>query len=220
MTTQHNWVMTDDMGNRLKSFRTARKMSQYDLSRQTGIEQATISRIERGEMALLSPHAVKISAALGIPVAGLLGMVENISPVVLGTRQIPVLEYSEIHQINEKVSGLVNTEQHEYVLTDLSYSAKAFAMRILGDSNSPDFTEGDLIVCDPEIFPKPGDWVVATGPGQTVTFAQYRSLGINDNQIELFELVPLNRFYAAMRSDKQALVIKGVMVEHRTYRRK
>lgn len=212
--------MTDDMGNRLKSFRTARKMSQYDLSRQTGIEQATISRIERGEMALLSPHAVKISAALGIPVAGLLGMVENISPVVLGTRQIPVLDYSEIHQIHEKSFGLVTTERHEFVLTDLSYSAKAFAMRIQGDSMSPDFTEGDLIVCDPDIPPKPGDYVVATGHSQLASFAQYRSLGSNDNQIELFELVPLNRFYAAMRSDREALVVKGVMVEHRKYRRK
>lgn len=213
-------VMTDDMGNRLKSFRTARKMSQYDLSRQTGIEQATISRIERGEMALLSPHAVKISEALGIPVAGLLGMLENISPVALGTRQIPVLDYSEIHQINEKSSAHVNVERHEFVLTDLSYSAKAFAMRITGDSMSPDFSEGDLIVCDPDIPPKPGDCVVATGNGHAVTFAQYRSLGTNDNKEELFELVPLNHFYAAMRSDKQALVIKGVMVEHRTYRRK
>jgi transcriptional regulator with XRE-family HTH domain len=212
--------MTDDMGNRLKSFRTARKMSQYDLSRQTGIEQATISRIERGEMALLSPHAVKISAALGIPVAGLLGMVENISPVVLGTRQIPVLDYSEIHQIHEKSLGLVNTERHEFVLTDLSYSAKAFAMRIQGDSMSPDFTEGDLIVCDPDIPPKPGDCVVATSSGATVTFAQYRSLGFDDHKVELFELVPLNHFYPVLRSDKQALQIKGVMVEHRKYRRK
>lgn len=212
--------MTDDMGNRLKSFRTARKMSQYDLSRQTGIEQATISRIERGEMPLLSPHALKLSTALGIPVAGLLGMVENISPVVLGTRQIPVLDYSEIHQIHEKSFGLVNTERHEFVLTDLSYSAKAFAMRVQGDSMSPDFTEGDLIVCDPDIPPKPGDYVVATGNGELTTFAQYRSLGKDAHQVELFELVPLNRFYAAMRSDNQGLEVQGVMVEHRKYRRK
>jgi SOS-response transcriptional repressor LexA len=213
----------DNMGQKLKRLRMERKMSQYDLSRVTGIEQATISRIERGAMTLLSPHASKLSGALGVPLVGLLGIPVNVVAAPVGTRQIPVLDYN--HLGTNRTAALVEPqhgqpEMKQFVLADLSLSTTAFAMYIQGDSMEPAFTEGDLIVVDPEIQPKPGDCVVAFPHGKNVTFAQYRSMGPDENNREMFELVPLNPFYAPVRSDRQPITIHGVMVEHRKYRHK
>jgi SOS-response transcriptional repressor LexA len=208
----------DDMGQRLKRLRTERKMSQYDLSRVTGIEQATISRIERGEMLLLSPHATKISEALDVPIVGILGIPVNVTPAPLGTRRVPVLDYIGVS--NFTVDTTRENDMKEFVLADISHSPNTFAMHIQGDSMEPTFTEGDLILVDSNLSPRPGDCVVAVPHGKTATFAQYRMMGFNDKNEEIFELVPLNHFYAPIRSDRQDITIKGVMVEHRKYRRK
>lgn len=107
----------------------------------------------------------------------------------------------------------------EFLLTDLLLGPRAFAMRIRGDSMLPRFQEGDVVVIDPDQPHHPGDFVVAANGGEAV-FKQYRDRGINEKGQEVFELLPLNKLYPAIRSDITPMRIVGTMVEQRTYRKR
>lgn len=218
MMSAHNERM-NDMGARLKQLRTSVNMSQTELARATGIEQSTISRIESGDIELISPNAKKISAALGISLVGLLGVAHNVSPAPLGTRRLPVLDYN---QAAKRARGQVGQEQSmkRFAVTDLSQSANSYALNIEGDSMEPVFDAGDLVVIDPDIPYQPGDYVVAVGTEGKATFGKYKATGVNDEGADTFEIVPLNPYYAPLRSGSLSLTIGGVMVEHRKFRRR
>ena len=84
----------------------------------------------------------------------------------------------------------------------------------------PEFVTGDLIIIAPTISPRPGDYVVAADESGEATFKRYRDLGNDAQGRHVYELVPLNPDYAAMRSDRQQISIVGTMIEHRRYRRR
>ncbi|WP_372372507.1 LexA family protein [Alcaligenes faecalis] len=111
-------------------------------------------------------------------------------------------------------------EEVEYLLTDLCLSERSFALQIKGDSMLPDFKEGDRIIVDCELTPRPGDYVVAKNSEEEATFKKYRLLCIDEGGQEIFELVPLNEDYPSIRSDQHAIEIIGTMVEHRKYYRR
>jgi SOS-response transcriptional repressor LexA len=113
-----------------------------------------------------------------------------------------------------------NRDQEDFVLVDDDYkcSERTFALRIKGDSMEPRFSEGDVIIVDPDLRPHPGDYVVAsTENGEEATFKKYRVVGMDRSGHEVFELVPLNSDYPVLRSDALGLTVIGVMIEHRTY---
>lgn len=209
----------DDMASRLKKFREERKISQRELSRLTGIEQGTLSRIERGEMGLVSPHAKKISQVLGISEARLLGIVSNITPGQIGSRRIPIMDLTQLGKPPASEHDASTDLMASYVLSDFPRSVNTFAMYIRGDSMEPTFCEGDLVVVDPDVSIKPGDFVIARIGNWENVFRRYRDLGLNPDGNKIFELIPLNSLYASVRSDHQELTILGIMVEHRRYRK-
>lgn len=85
----------------------------------------------------------------------------------------------------------------------------------------PEFKEGDVVVIDPSITPRPGDFVVAKNSTNEATFKKYRPRGMNDQFQMIFELHPINQDFPVMRSDIEQLEIIGVMVEHhRKFRQK
>ncbi len=81
----------------------------------------------------------------------------------------------------------------------------------------PDFKEGDTVVIDPNIKPRPGSFVAAKNGREEATFKKYRPRSIDLLGNEVFELVPLNEDYPTMRSDEMPIEIIGTMVEHRRY---
>ncbi len=108
----------------------------------------------------------------------------------------------------------------EFLLTDLELSDNAFALEIEGNSMTPDFNEGDRVIVDPAIQPRPGDFVVAKNGREEATFKKYRARGIGADGREAFELIPLNPDYPTISSEHDHVRIIGVMVEHRRYRKR
>ncbi len=108
----------------------------------------------------------------------------------------------------------------EYVTASVDIGTCGFGLWLRGDSMLPQFKEGDLIIVDPDEAPQPGDYVVAKNGSNEATFKKYRPRGIDENGQEVFELVPLNDDYPTMHSDRQPIQIIGVMVEHRSYRKR
>lgn len=145
--------------------------------------------------------------------------VGNVSPASIGSRQVPLLNYVQAGAFTDCGQNFT-MEDVEYLLTDLDLSERAFALQIKGDSMLPDFKEGDRIIVDCEVSPRPGDFVVAKNSEQEATFKKYRLLRISDDGKELFELVPLNEDYPSMNSAQHQIQIIGTMIEHRKYYRR
>ncbi len=86
----------------------------------------------------------------------------------------------------------------------------------------PDFREGDKVIIDPEIQPRPGDYVVAKLANENeATFKKYRPRGSDKDGRPTIELVPLNPDWPTLvvDSDHPGRII-GTMVEHRRYRQR
>jgi transcriptional regulator with XRE-family HTH domain len=63
--------------DRLKNLRRLRAMSQEELSEESGVGRATISRIERGETGAHGRTLRRLAAALGVDVAELVRVEGN-----------------------------------------------------------------------------------------------------------------------------------------------
>lgn len=144
----------------------------------------------------------------------------NFKDAEIGTIKVPLVSYVQAGTWTKMVMTQEKEEFADWLLTDLALSTNAFALEIKGDSMQPEFKAGDRVIIDPEIYPRPGDFVVAKNGEEEATFKKYRPRSIDESGREVFELVPLNSDYPTMRSDRSPIVIIGTMVEHRKYRKR
>lgn len=64
--------MEKEFGERARRMRTEQHVSLEELARRSGVSRAALSKIERGERSTSLSNAVRIAAALGVPLAQLL----------------------------------------------------------------------------------------------------------------------------------------------------
>lgn len=145
----------------------------------------------------------------------------NTKPVPSGVRKYPVISPIQAGHLKEISDPYGPGDGFDIEFGDDDASLWAFFLQIDGDSMQPDFQQGDRVLIDPDVRPRPGDFVVARNSKQEATFKKYRVRGIAVDGSEVFELVPLNDNYPVMRSDEHELTVIGTMVEHRRkFRRK
>lgn len=211
------------------------KLTQDELAARCGWSgQSAVSQFMTGKTALslealislsrelnAAPEEISptLSAKLGLS-AKPTELFSNVEPAALDNHKVPVLSYVQAGQLTEVREIRDVDGSYEYVQADDDVGERAFGMRISGDSMTPLFEEGDLVIIDPDIDPVPGDYVAAKNGRLEATFKKYRPRGFNQDGVEYFELVPLNDDYAPIRSDMCQVTIIGTMVEHRKYRRK
>lgn len=227
---QHNYtgnrlVFLTMKSDRIRQTRIERKLTQQQLGDKIGVSKATISQWEKGDYSPSGQNLYTLAKVLGVSAEWLLSgrgdpKFQNVEPTILGVHSIPVLSYVQAGQLTEVQEIREVDGGFEYVQADDDIGERAFAMRISGDSMTPEFGEGDLVIIDPDIEPVPGDYVAAKNGSREATFKKYRPRGFNPDGVEYFELVPLNDDYAPIRSDMCQVSIIGTMVEHRKYRRK
>jgi SOS-response transcriptional repressor LexA len=145
---------------------------------------------------------------------------KNVSPAPRDQRHIPVISYVQAGKMTEVVDPFALGDGFEIILTDLDVSERTFALIIEGLSMLPEFNEGDKVIIDPELSPRPGDFVVAKNGHEEATFKKYRPRGTGDRGEMVFELVPLNDDFPTLHSERDHLHIIGVMAEHRKYRKR
>lgn len=202
------------LGQQLRECREQRNISQRALSDATGIEQATISRIERGEMSLVSPHLEKLARELRIEILNPLG--SNVGPITLEGSLVPVWPQLQTARIALLPHAEQERETMQHIMSTNKHSALTFAMRIQDDSMLPRFRAGDTVVVDPTRQPAVGKFVVAARMGEPgAILAQYASRGVDAEGANVFELTPLNPLYPSNRSDREVVKILGVVVEKR-----
>lgn len=76
---------------------------------------------------------------------------------------IPVISWVHAGDLTEITS---ETIYDEHVLSTKRTSPRAFALKVMGDSMEPRFFEDDIIIVDPEIMPRVGDFCVAVVDNQ------------------------------------------------------
>lgn len=227
----------ETINDRIAARRRAQKMSQDELARRIGITRVSISKWESGLNQPKGRYLNDLAAALGVTVEWLLtgeGSASeasgepripgyhNVEPaVIFQGKRIPILSYVQAGNWREMCEQATAFDGNvEYVSAGGEIGPYGFGLWLRGDSMVPLFKEGDLIIVDPDESPQPGDYVVAKNGSDEATFKKYRPRGIDENGQEVFELVPLNDDYPTMHSDRQHIQIIGVMVEHRSYRKR
>lgn len=146
---------------------------------------------------------------------------QNVEPADIGQRRVPLISSVQAGMWTEIVDSFMPGDAHDWITTAADISREAFALSIKGDSmykfdSSESFKEGDIVIIDPSVQPKPGDFVAARNGKQEATFKKYRPRGMNDKGVEYFELVPLNPDYPVIRSDLEPVQIIGTAVERRS----
>jgi len=226
-----------NISDRIASRRKDLSLTQVALAKKIGISGVSVGKWESGLNQPKGRYLNDLAAALGVSVdwlltgkeGGVVGMTDahplgyhNVEPAVIpqGNR-VPILSYVQAGNWREMCEQATTFDGNvEYVSASIDIGPCGFGLWLRGNSMTPIFNEGDLIIVDPDESPRPGDYVVAKNGGEEATFKKYRPRGIDENGQEVFELVPLNDDYPTMHSDRQHIEIIGVMVEHRIFRKR
>ena len=91
----------------------------------------------------------------------------------------PVLDYVQASEWTASTNPYPITERTEILWTRLpQLSERAFALVVEGESMIGEFYPGDIVIVDPEVAPRPGDYVVAKMAAEdAVMFRKYRPRG-------------------------------------------
>lgn len=219
-----------EYSERLKAAMDARSTSVTQLASGMGVSYQAVKRVIDGlSKAFSAANNTKAAAFLRISPDWLAtgeGAMEalfdvNARHVQTGMRSYPVISLIQAGALKEVAQPYEPGDGFDIEYGDDEASRWAFFLQIDGDSMLPDFRPGDRVLIDPEVSPRPGDFVAARNTKQEATFKKYRVRGISESGQEVFELVPLNDNYPVLRSDEHHLVVIGTMLEHRRkFRRK
>lgn len=215
-------MKNETVGMRIRKRRKELKLTQAVLAHKIGIKGSAISQWESDQTAPNGDNLISLSQALFcVPEFILYGenSASNIEPAIADIHHVPIISYVQAGAWTAE-SSIRNLEgEIGYLQTNLDLSKSAFTLVIKGRSMEPEFSEGDAVVIDPEVYPLPGDYVVAKNGEDEATFKKYRPRGIINGQ-DVFELVPLNDDYPTIRSDSSPVRVVGTMMEHRKYRKR
>lgn len=200
-----------DISEWVKAARTKAAFSQEALAQALGVTKGNVSAWENSRHKPKLEQILTIGRATGFALPPDLSD-WSMSPASIGTRRVPLVS----HEAAGRWTGEVNQshDSKDWLMTDLEHSGSAFALEIRDEAMLPEFKEGDKIIIDPEVQPRPGDFVLFSHD-DAVDFRKYRP-----RTADVFELMPLNDDFSSIRSDVTQVNIIGTMVEHRKYRRR
>nr|DAH90055.1 MAG TPA: SOS-response transcriptional repressors (RecA-mediated autopeptidases) [Caudoviricetes sp.] len=193
-----------------------KKLTRSELARLTGRTPQQISAISTGYKQIGTKLTRDIEKALNLE-TNYLDTDHNVEEIQLenAKKRIPILSW--VQAGSPKETG--DNDYSECLIVDDSVPEGCYALRVKGDSMFPEFNEGDLIVVNPKICKKPGDFVIARVCSQAgsceTTLKQYALVGVDEIGREVFELRPLNPMYAPLRSDRLQIEVVGVVIENR-----
>lgn len=162
---------------KLRQAREAKGLNHASLAKLTGLTAAYLRDLEEGRVSLKESSAEKLSKALGLDKADLMGGSESavmidetglsgpygaIPMIDLPGRKaqyVPRLSYTQAGAMHEWSDDLYSYEGP--LVMDLSKNQRAFALTVRGDSMVPEIREGDEAIVLWGEEPNNGDIVVA-----------------------------------------------------------
>ncbi len=218
------------IGQRIRKSRKKAGLTQEALARECGVSRAAVAQWEGDITKPSLDHLQEAAEALGAWLPWLTAGAWGLSPSQQSAlnqaqpvqRPVPVVDYFYAGKWNLITDPRMLDEDIKFITTDFDVGSMAFALIVTGESMLPEFQEGDLIIIDPEVVPKPGDFVIAKLDLQVDgTFMKYRPRGTDKKRQPIIELVPLNEDWPTQTiNEKNPGHIIGTLVEHRRYRRR
>ncbi len=207
---------------RITQSRKALGITIKELSARIGnLSAARISNWEQGTRSPGPAEAKLLAEQLHVSASYLLGLTDNEQGELSEfsgnkTRFIPVLKGHEAAQAKELLTSGKNIEQLIVVdvLNKSQNSEFLFAIILEDNSMQPECNTGDLVVVDPALQPRPGDYVLGYLPAKNQTILRkYR-----EAEGCLFQLIPNNTLWTTVQVNNPTdAVLVGVVVEVRKY---
>ncbi|MCR1832302.1 MAG: LexA family protein [Proteus vulgaris] len=188
------------IGERLKSIRESRGLSQAQLAKLCGYSAASrIGNYELGERKVSADDALIISEVLGVSPAELMFGAQ--SDQVISNYKYPLLTKIQAGAFTNNCNSYTEKDAVAWIPTTKKASDNSFWLEVEGHSmtapqgGKPSFPEGILILIDPEEPVSIGDFCIARLHGDEFTF---KRLIRESGQIFLeplnprFDLIPIN----------------------------
>lgn len=140
------------------------------------------------------------------------------TPTMSNANSQPVCNVARIPLLSSVQAGLLTDHGDlcfdEFVEVPGELPNGCYALKVVGDSMSPLIDEGDVVVVDPNRWPKPGDCIVARSELENLseaTVKRYYPVGFDETGREVFEARPFNEMYPVMHSSHQKLSVIGTV---------
>lgn len=212
-----------DLDKRSERFKYARKhftnFTQKQVADAFGVTPQAVSQWERGEDAPSTRNLENMATLYEVPMDWLTQRpgAHVVTQAGAQATRVPLISRVQAGNWSTAWNPYEPGQAETFLYTDIQVSDQVFALEIEGTSMEPEFRQGDTVVIDPRISPRPGDFVVAKIQGEDeATFKKYRP-----RESGVIELVPLNNDWPILTIDeKNPGTIIGPMIEHRRYRRR
>jgi SOS-response transcriptional repressor LexA len=163
--------------SRLKQFFAKQGLEELaDRSKAIGKKVNQTSDLVTGKASFGEKVARSIEENAGLPAGWLdsLGDDQNtaVGPIVHG--QVPLISNVQAGMYKEFIDNLLQSGDGKYerISTTVPIRRHTFALRVTGDSMEPKFTDGMILVVEPDMEPNPGDYVIAKNGSDETTFKQ------------------------------------------------
>ncbi len=209
----------------------ARGWNQVQLAKKSGVAQTNISSLLR---ILKDPGAEPnptletiegIARAFGASSSMLLsdrtnigetavtyGPQSNVGPGPELRGRVPLISWVQAGQWSEVADPYAKGVAEDWILTGAKVGPHAYALRVRGDSMAPEFSEGDVIIVDPDVEATNGRFVIVRlDDAQEATFKQL----VTDGGRQY--LKPMNPRYPIIEVNENATFCGAIVGKFKSY---
>ena len=208
------------LGEVIRAMRKQRHMTLEQLANAIpDYDASNLSRFERGVNSITIDKLELLAEALGTSIETIYSMrsasdVEakyNVTPGVLNGKRIPVISWVQAGMWTALADNFQPGQADDWVTPEETMSREAYALRVRGDSmlspaGLPTFPDGIIIMVEPSVEAKTGDFVVVRWNDEDATFKQLT------RESGRYYLTPLNPRYPVVELPSDA-VFCGVVKE-------
>lgn len=211
-----------EIGKRILEARKAKGLTLKALGELAGnMKQTRLTNWEQGTRAPGPEEIKQLAQALDVSPAFLMCLSDDVQ--VKKTKSpshlIPLLDHhqacgTELHIKAIREQGTVNDQIFISVSAALlELSDEAFAIKMKDESMTPEIRLNDVLVIDPSVAPKPGDFIVVKVVDKSeIIVCQYKKLSYTSPE---FELVTLNDNWPNIKvTDNLEMEIIGVVFQN------
>ena len=201
--------------NILKSLRTARSLTQDELSKQLKISSSTIGMYEKGAREPDFETLELIADFFNVDIDYLLGRTAKTTyiPSAPTRKGVAINVYGRVAAgiPLEMIEDIIDTEE---ITEEMARTGEFFGLQIHGDSMEPKFSEGDVVIVRQQDDAESGEIVIATVNGSDATCKRLRKYR---DGIELISNNPAYNpmFYSNEDIENKPVRIIGKVVELR-----
>ena len=205
-------IKTNRVGKYLKEKREKADLSLREASKLAGVSHTHIMEIEDGKKSPTFDKVMNILQAYRADAQEFLQETGywpvNVEPVSLGKlRRVPIISSVMAGKWGEASDAFQPGDADDWTDTDVK-GPHVFALRVKGDSMTPEFNEGDIVIVSPHSRAASGDYVVVKNDDEDVTLKQFKKYGTKRI------LHPLNPNYEDIElSEKKHYRIVGKIME-------